>query len=87
MWFTSRPKTAGPAPYPASKARFQRALAVPTPDAGMRSIISARVAFWMMPNPVPNRHMAAITAAGDVSQTMAPMPRDAMASPGASRRA
>ena len=60
---------------------------MPTPDAGMRSIISAKVAFWMMPNPVPNRHMPAITAAGDASQIMATMPRDAMASPGTSRRA
>ena len=53
----------------------------------MRSIISTKVAFWLIPKPVPNRHMPAITAAGDVSQIMAVIPRDAIASPGTSRRA
>ena len=59
---------------------------MPIPDAGIRSIISARVAFWVIPNPVPNRHMAAITAAGAATQIRAPMPTAAMASPGTSRR-
>src|SRR5262249_56892440 len=74
VWLTSRPKRAGPAPYPASYARFHRALAVPSPDAGMRPIISAKVAFWPMPNPVPNRNMPAITAAGEASQIIVIMP-------------
>src|SRR6516162_403033 len=85
VWLTSRPNRAGPAPYPASYARFHRALAVPAPDGGMRSIISAKVAFWQIPNPVPNRHMPAITAAGEASQIMVTMPRDAIASAGTSR--
>ncbi len=53
----------------------------------MRSTISANVAFWLIPNPVPNRHMPAITAAGTVGQIMAAMPSAAITSPGASRRA
>ena len=60
---------------------------MPSPDAGMRSIISARVAFWMIPNPAPNRDMPAITAAGDASQIMAAIPTDAITSPGTSKRA
>ncbi len=53
----------------------------------LRSIISAKVAFWMIAKPVPNRHMPAITAAGEAGQIMAVIPRDAIASPGTSRRA
>src|SRR5262249_15636790 len=87
VWVTSRPNRAGPAPYPASYARFHSALAVPSPADGMRSIISANVAFWTMPNPIPNRLMPASTAAGEAGQIMVIMPTDAIASPGPSSRA
>ena len=60
---------------------------MPSPDAGMRSIISTKVAFWMIPKPMPNKHMPAITATGDASQIMAAMPADAATSPGTSRPA
>jgi hypothetical protein len=49
-----------PPPAAASYARFRKALAVPQPVTGTRSIISAKVAFWQIPKPVPNRHMPAI---------------------------
>ena len=53
----------------------------------MRSIISAKVEFWQIPNPTPNKHMPAIRAAGEASQIMVTMPEDAIASAGTSRRA
>src|SRR5215467_2217956 len=82
VWLTTRPKAAGPAPYPASYARFHSALAVPAPAGGIRSIISAKVAFWQIPNPMPNRHMPAITATGEASQIIVTIPEDAIASDG-----
>ena len=78
---------AGPAPYPASYARFHKALARPGPEAVMRSSISAKVAFWMTPNPVPNRHIPAITAVGEAIQIIAIMPAEAITSAGTSSRA
>ena len=41
----------------------------------------------MIPNPMPNRHMPAITAAGEASQIMVTIPTDAITSAGISRRA
>jgi hypothetical protein len=55
---------------------------VPSPASGMRSTIRTNVAFWLIPNPAPNTHMPAITAAGTVGQIRAAMPREAIASPG-----
>ena len=60
---------------------------MPNPDAGIRSIISAKMAFWLIPNPIPNRHMPAITATGKTSQIITIIPADAIASPGISRPA
>jgi hypothetical protein len=53
----------------------------------MRSIISVKVAFWLTPNPAPNRHMPAITATGEESAIMVIMPAAAMTSAGTSSRA
>jgi GntR family transcriptional regulator / MocR family aminotransferase len=55
---------------------------VPWPPAGARSIISVNVMFWVMPKPVPNRHMAATRTTGSVTQIRAVIPAAAASRPG-----
>ena len=50
----------------------------------MRSIITAKVAFWLIPNPMPNTAMPAIRTAGTASQSSMIMPQAAAISPGIS---
>jgi hypothetical protein len=45
------------------------------------------VTFWLIPKPIPNRHMPAIRAAGTATAIRMIIPAAAVSSPGTSRPA